>query len=471
MGALSSLVLWELAVETMCRGEFEVAGSAVLLAGGLGTARGALMAAIMADPLVERGVACGLQLGTAYLLTREAIQCGAISSAAQRAMLAGERTVTTGQTVNLPCRWLVSDALRPLLSGELARRRDGLPMSERKREGERDNFRAMMAGLEGRKPGADPDAPADPSAGPVCCGEIVAAVAEPLTMAGLHEAMTTGAARLAAALTVPGEPLDTRDDAIAVVGIGCVFPGAHSPSEFWDNIVACRCFIGPVPSDHWDTGVYYQPGATDKSASHLGAFLDDFKPDPVKFRIPPSIAHTVDRSQFLALEVAYQALQDAGLLEREFPRARTGVFLGSALSNQAASQVTMRVHWPEVATAIAESPVFAALPPEARAALLTGAERVLKDRLPIPNEDTGPGVMGSLVAGRICHCFDLGGPAFVIDGACASSLAALQAGVESLRRREIDSGAGGRRRQRGGRIRIRDLLAHRRPVRPGQLPL
>src|SRR5690606_28820326 len=85
--------------------------------------------------------------------------------------------------------------------------------------------------------------------------------------------------------------------AIAIIGIGCRFPGgASSPDAFWRNIVEGVSAIGQVPPDRWDPSLYFDsdPEAPDRTYTTIGAFLTDFEFDPKRFRIPPKVARQVD---------------------------------------------------------------------------------------------------------------------------------------------------------------------------------
>jgi len=532
VGALGSLVLWELGVQAvLARGREAVSGTrvlahghtggaascrehppkavspapvceplrGVLLAGGIATARGSLTAAVLASPLADRGVAVGLQLGTAYLMTEEAVAAGAIPAAYRQALLAGRDTIVAGSTVNLPARWLLTDTVRGMIADELAWEREGLPLRERKRRVERLNLAHLHAAIGGRvtrpsphpspnegegagesQPRAaaphpapdDADAPAD-----YLCGQVISVVSEPLTVERLHEAVTTEAQRLAEACPQPevlahghaggssvrevlprkaaspapvrkplrGAPADIPDDAVAIVGLACIFPDADDADAFWRNILNRLSAIREVPPDRWDPDRYYDPdpNVPDRSSSKLGAFIEGFEKDPVKFRIPPVSAPSIDRLQFLALEVAHRALADAGYLDRPFPRERTAVILGVAGSGSLATDYCLRTNRGEFSEALASTTAFRDLPEAVRVAILDEADEAFRGQFPPITEDSCPGVLKSVVAGRIANFFDLGEAPLTVDGACASSLAAVRAAVQGLQSGQYDMALAG----------------------------
>ncbi|MEQ1503149.1 MAG: beta-ketoacyl synthase N-terminal-like domain-containing protein, partial [Myxococcota bacterium] len=121
---------------------------------------------------------------------------------------------------------------------------------------------------------------------------------------------------------------------IAIVGMGCRFAGAPDLHSYWELTAAGRSAFGPVPADRWPHDAFYDPSprATDKSNAPGGAFIDDIRSFPaLHFGIPPRRVEVMDPQQRLSLEVALQAIEDAGYRAAELPR-RTGVFVGVTAS-------------------------------------------------------------------------------------------------------------------------------------------
>ncbi len=429
VGALGSLVLWELATEEIARRDTaKPDGLRVLFAGGLATARASVMAGVFGAALSRHGAACGLQLGTAYLATEEAVACGAVPAAYRQALLLSDESVTTGTTVNLPARWSRSESALELLKNELEIEGTDAPLAERKRAVERLNAAHLRAAV-GR---GGPDAPSPPSH---MCGQAISSLLGIRTMAELHSELTDRAGRLAESTMPPSTGPEDLSDAIAIVGMACLFPGADDPEQYWQNIVNRVEAVTEVPEDRWDVDLFYdpRPEVRDKSSSRLGAFVQGFRKDPTRFRIPPVAAPAIDRVQFMALQVAHEALEDAGCLEKGLPRDHTSVVLGNSMGGELSVRYGMRVYAHEYCAALRELPEIADLPSERRDAIIAGAATRLTEKSPRFTEDSCPGTLGSLIAGRICNHFNLGGVSFTLDGACASSLAALNTAVQALR--------------------------------------
>ncbi len=235
--------------------------------------------------------------------------------------------------------------------------------------------------------------------------------------------------------------------AIAIIGIGCRFPGgSDSVDAFWANIVGGVSAIGEVPHDRWDPALYYDPDheAPDKTYSRIGGFLTDFTFDSKRFRIPPKVAKQVDPVQQITLSCVADALEDAGLkVDRrsdgqEFDRERCAVILGNSLGGEVSDRYAIRLAWPDVAKKLVAVPPFCNLEGQERIEWLQKLELAYKAGLPVVDEDSMPGELANVIAGRIANAFDLGGANFTVDAACASSMAAVQSAIASLQSGESD---------------------------------
>jgi acyl transferase domain-containing protein/NAD(P)-dependent dehydrogenase (short-subunit alcohol dehydrogenase family)/phosphopantetheinyl transferase/acyl carrier protein len=229
------------------------------------------------------------------------------------------------------------------------------------------------------------------------------------------------------------------NDAIAIIGMGCIFPDANNPREYWKNIINRHCSIREIPNELWDPSLYYDPvRKLYKTYSKIGAYIKGFEKNPVKFRIPPVSAPFIERTQFLMLEVVHQALEDAGYLKKNFPREQTAVFVGFGSRTDLAAGHNVRANWSHFAKSLKSVKEFTQLPQDLKDYILGESEKIFNQGMPELSEDSCAGVFSSIVASRICNCFDLGGISLTIDAACASSLAAVDLGVRGLRERNFD---------------------------------
>ena len=222
---------------------------------------------------------------------------------------------------------------------------------------------------------------------------------------------------------------------IAVIGIGAIMPGALSKDEFWKNITEGKNSIIEVPQDRWDYRLFYSEDRSipDKTYSKIGGFITGFKFNSLKYRIPPSVAKQMDSIQHLALETASMALEDAGYDKKDFDRTRTAVIIANAVGGIKNEYSNTRIYKAFYYDMLKHAEHFASLPPAQQEAIIEEVEAAVNQKfLPI-TEDSMPGELPNVIAGRVANVFNLNGTSFSIDAACASSLAALDQAVNGLR--------------------------------------
>ncbi len=237
---------------------------------------------------------------------------------------------------------------------------------------------------------------------------------------------------------------DLKGHTIAIVGVGAILPGAPDVRSFWANLAAGRSSITDVPSDRWDPELYYDAdrGAPDKTYSKIGGWVRDWDWSPMQWRLPmpPKVDAAIDDAQKWAVACARAALLDYGWPARALDQERTAVILGNAMGGgEQHYQTARRVAFPETVRDLAGSPSFLALPAEVREAIIAEMHERMAERLPRITEDTMPGELGNCLAGRVANLFNLRGPNFVVDAACASSLAALSAAMDGLVQHKFDA--------------------------------
>ncbi|MBI4658056.1 MAG: SDR family NAD(P)-dependent oxidoreductase [Verrucomicrobia bacterium] len=201
----------------------------------------------------------------------------------------------------------------------------------------------------------------------------------------------------------PDETGESREaEPIAVVGMGCRFPGADRPRAFWELLRHGIDAISEVPQARWDVEALYDPapGTPGKMSTRWGGFLPNVDQFAAEFfEISPREAIQMDPQQRLLLEVTWEALENAGMAPTRIGGTKTGVFVG--VSSFDYSLVQLRE--------------FRAIDAYA-----------------------GTGLAHSVAANRLSYFFDLRGPSIVVDTACSSSLVAIHQACASLRRRESD---------------------------------
>ncbi len=221
---------------------------------------------------------------------------------------------------------------------------------------------------------------------------------------------------------------------VAIIGMASIFPNAHNLSEYWDNILKKIDCVTEVPPSRWNIEDYYDPNPSspDKSYCKRGGFIPDIDFDPTEYGLPPNILEVTDVSQLLGLVVTKDALEDAGYGEdREFNRENTGVILGVVgVSSKLYVPLMSRLQYPVWERVLKASGVSDA-----------DTQKIIeKIKLAYVNweENSFPGSLPNVVAGRIANRFDLGGTNCVLDAACATSLAAIKMAIMELVERRMD---------------------------------
>jgi iturin family lipopeptide synthetase A len=204
-----------------------------------------------------------------------------------------------------------------------------------------------------------------------------------------------------------GAPRPTAREPLAVIGLGCRFPGANGPDAFWELIREGAEAVTEIPRERWPAETYFDPNpeAPGKMSTRWGGFLshvDAF--DARFFGISPPEAREMDPQQRLLLEVAWEALEHAGVAPDTLVESRTGVFIGISTSDYAQ--------------------------------LRAGA-------LDVINAYSGTGSLASVAAGRLSYLLGLQGPSLSVDTACSSSLVALHLACRSLTEHECDMALAG----------------------------
>ncbi|MCW7539467.1 SDR family NAD(P)-dependent oxidoreductase [Aquabacterium sp. A7-Y] len=220
---------------------------------------------------------------------------------------------------------------------------------------------------------------------------------------------------------------------IAIVGMASHFPDAATLYDFWTNIVNRKDSIVDVDQvdgdEYWRKTDFYDPdpSVADKTYGYKAGFVPRIEFDPVEFKLPPLMMESISTAQIFALYVARQAMQDARLVgDNPLPidRDRVGVILGGAGNGNTSFSLASRQQAPYLKKIM----INAGLPePVAEEVIGRVTDLYLEW-----NEDSFPGFLGNVACGRIASYFDLGGTSYMVDAACASSLAAMKAAIGEL---------------------------------------
>lgn len=207
--------------------------------------------------------------------------------------------------------------------------------------------------------------------------------------------------RLALLALEQHDQLEDYAQPIAIVGMSCRFPGGATLDEYWKTLREGRDAVREVPRDRWDIDAYYDPDpdSAGQMSSRWGGFIDNIDQfDAAFFGISRREAVGMDPQQRLILEVAWEALEHAGLAPRSLDGTQTGIFAGLATSD-----------YRHLISSLGQGALDAY---------------------------SATGSAHSVAAGRLAYVLGLNGPNIAIDTACSSSLVAVHYACQSLRNQE-----------------------------------
>jgi len=214
---------------------------------------------------------------------------------------------------------------------------------------------------------------------------------------------------------------------IAIVGMSALFPDAPNLHQYWDNIINKIDSIIDIPKSRWNIEDYYDidSEAPDKTYCKRGGFIPDIDFNPMEFGIPPNILEVTDVTQLLGLLVAKSAMKDAGYGETsDEVLDATGVILGVTSGMKLLGSLTSRLQYPIWEKVLRRSGIS-----ESDTGQIIEKMKKAYVRW---EENSFPGLLGNVIAGRIANRLNLGGTNCTVDAACASSLSAMKMAISDL---------------------------------------
>jgi acyl transferase domain-containing protein/NAD(P)H-dependent flavin oxidoreductase YrpB (nitropropane dioxygenase family)/NAD(P)-dependent dehydrogenase (short-subunit alcohol dehydrogenase family)/acyl carrier protein len=459
VGQHSTLTLAQMVLDLKRRKPSLFQDCRVILAGGIFNRETAFMAALLG--------ADAIQMGTAYLATREIVETGALTALYRRMIVESPpgRTVVSGQGTGLRVRSLRTPRVAAALSLErefAAGHQDERSFRTRMEEMTAGSLFAAARGVD-RPSGMLLDEQACLERGQFMSGACGGLISKVQKLQAFHREMAEGPLLLHQPfeeeignipVTSPSAPphIETpipgvgygrkrvaphKDgyERIAITGMSILNALGKSPEEIWAASLAMKSGITLVPPSRWDHGCYYdpRPRVSDKTYCKVGAFLD-FQISRNELGIPPQDFRTMTAATKSTLWLADRAIRASGILESNIPRERIGVLI-SQNSGEAAGTLTniiIRAYVHDVLAAVKRA---VDLTPDQVSAI----EQEVKAGRMAPDDTTLLGRLNCAAAGFICNRYGFMGPSYSVSAACATSLVALHSAMQMIRNGIIDA--------------------------------
>src|ERR1017187_6842195 len=459
VGQHSTLTLAQMVLDLKRRKPSLFQDCRVILAGGIFNRETAFMAALLG--------ADAIQMGTAYLATREIVETGALTALYRRMIVESPPggTVVSGQGTGLRVRSLRTPRVAAALSLErefAAGHQDERSFRTRMEEMTAGSLFAAARGVD-RPSGMLLDEQACLERGQFMSGACGGLISKVQKLQAFHREMAEGPLLLHQPFEgeignipepspgapphmetpIPGvghghkrvAPHKNGYERIAITGMSVLNALGKSPEEIWAASVAMKSGITLVPPSRWDHGRYYdpRPRISDKSYCKVGAFLD-FQISRNELGIPPQDFRTMTAATKITMWLADRAIRASGILESDIPRERIGVLI-SQNSGEAAGTLTdiiIRAYVHDVLAAVKRA---VDLTPQQASAI----EREVKAGRMAPDDTTLLGRLNCAAAGFICNRYGFMGPSYSVSAACATSLVALHSAMQMIRNGIIDA--------------------------------
>jgi len=458
VGQHSTLTLAQMVLDLKRRTPSLFQSCRVILAGGIFNRETAFMAAMLC--------ADGIQMGTAYLATREIVEAGALTALYQQMILncPPGGTVVSGQHTGLRVRSLSTPRVEAILSLErefAAGHQDEISFRKKTEEMAAGSLFAAARGMD-RPCETLLDDRTCLERGQFMSGACAGLIRETRSLRSFHRELAEGPlllhkpvvgeigdiAELSPATppyrkaAIPGAghgvriaPHNKTHERIAITGMSILNALGNSPEEIWEASLAMKSGITLVPPSRWDHGCFYDPRplVSDKTYCKVGAFLD-FPISRTELGIPPQDFRTMTSATKFTLWLADRAIQASGILESDIPRERIGVVVAQN-SGEAAGTLTniiIRAYTHDILAAVKRA---VRLTPDQEAAV----EQEIKSGRMAPDDTTLLGRINCAAAGFICNRYGFMGPSYAVSAACSTSLVALYSAIQMIRNGIIDA--------------------------------
>ncbi len=458
VGQNSTLTLAQLVNDLRDREPSLFNGRRVILAGGVFNRETAFMAAMLGADAV--------QMGTAYLTSREIVETGALTNIYQRMVLESDLagTVITGEATGLRVRSLKSPRIEAVCTLEREFASGAEEEASFRHKIEALTAGSLLIAARGKQqPAGDLlDEAVCVEQGQFMSGACAGALKEPISLKDFHRNLAEGAlaeglpfmgpiravaerpvveaAReefisIAAGPTPQRAAVSGGVERIAITGMSVANSLGNTPEEVWQACVGMKSGIIPVPASKWNHELFYhpRPRMPEKTYCKVGAFMN-LEVSRKEVGIPPQDFRTMTDSTKMSMFLAGQAIQESGILESDVPRERIAVLISQNSGEAAATlqDVIIRGSLNKIVSAVKR---VVDLDPDSERAV---EEEIKAGRIAI-DDTTLLGRLNCSAGGFICNKYGFMGPSWSVSAACATALVALYSAVQMIRNGIIDA--------------------------------
>lgn len=426
VGPVGSLVLWEQCLSWLAEASLphKYSHYHIVLAGGIADPPSCSTARLLSFRAKLLGIRIGILTGTPYLYTDEAVSTNAIIESYRETVISAFTTVNLETGAGHASRCAVTPfthEFQQLKNNYISEGLSGYQLREELEKLTLGRLRLATKGLKRDSSGivsvSQEESYRD---GMYMLGQSAALLGEKTTIAELHHRLTNGTvdyllhlAEQTAKSSINASRAACR---VAIVAMDCMMPDSTDVNRFWDILFSGEDVVKEVPKDRWDPALYYssEKNDLDRVYSKWGGFLPSIDIDTGRLGIPPVSLKKIEPLQILTLELVTRLFEKTAIRFDQDVRDRTCVFLGAG-------------------GGIGDMGGKYAARSEIERIVDTDKANIYS-RLPEWGDETFPGLLFNVVAGRVANRLNLKGASFTVDAACASSLAAVYAAF-----RELDS--------------------------------
>jgi malonyl CoA-acyl carrier protein transacylase len=439
VGAHSSLTLSQMALELKRREPELFQGRRLVLAGGIFNRDTARRAAMMG--------ADAIQMGTAYLATREIVSTGALSRLYQREILdaAPGATALSGESIGLRVRSLKTPKMEAILALERKFVAGNEDEPSFRRQLESLSARSLLIASRGKDQAVGPamDEETCLKEGQFMSGAVAGLINRVSTIAELHQELAGGPEKKVVTKLSSSKQKASRSgsktkngrERVAITGMALVNSLGNTPGEIWENVLALKCGIIEIPASRWDHRLFYEPrpGIQEKTYCKVGAF-QNVNISRKDLNIPPQDFRTMSNATKLTLHLANQAIKDAGIVDSDIPRERIGILI-SQNSGESASTLGDLFIGVSAQKIVHSLQGLLHLTPE----MALEAEKHIKAGYITVDDTTLLGRLNSTAGGFISNKFGFTGPCYSVSAACATSLVAIYSAIQMIQNGILDA--------------------------------